>query len=140
MSYTHWESYEELAFVLPDGSTNASPKNWHNTITVRVGAEYDFGGVLGRAGYMNDMSPIPEETLDTTLTGMTRHYVTAGAGMGMGDMDVHLSVLYKLPVGSRSAGTRYTYEPVHKADYTLDIFMATLSVSYRADAGEEAAE
>ena len=140
LSFNQWSSYQELGFTLPDGSYSAAPKQWHDAFTLRFGAEYDMDGIMLRAGYMNDQTPMPEETLDASLTDMTRHYVTAGAGMAVGDMDVHFSVLYKLPMGSRSAGTRSAYAPPHKAEYTLDILMASLSVSYRSGAEEEAAE
>jgi long-subunit fatty acid transport protein len=139
-TFNQWSSYEELGFTLPDGSYSASPKNWHDAYTLRFGAEYNMDDILLRAGYMNDQTPMPDSTLDASLTDMTRHYVTAGAGMTMGDMDLHFSVLYKLPTGSRSASTLNSYSPPHKGEYTLDIFMASLAVSYRAGADEEAAE
>ena len=68
VALTHWESYEELRFTLPDGTDAVSPKNWNNTATYRFGAEYKAAeNIMVRAGYVFDMTPVPSATLDLSL-------------------------------------------------------------------------
>jgi len=92
--YVGWDSYKELAVdfeknssvTLPNGvkipiwSDIQSPKNWENSIGIKVGGEYRMDQWAFRAGYVFDGSPIPTTYMDPTLPGSDRHEFTLGLG------------------------------------------------------------
>ena len=141
VALTHWESYEELRFTLPDGTDAVTPKNWNNTATYRFGAEYKAAeGILVRAGYIFDMTPVPAATLDASLIDMDRHFVTAGLGATFGDVTVDFAGMYKIPTGRRWARTQLG-APL--ANYDLEALVIALHVGYQfnfADGGGDEAE
>ena len=141
VSLTHWESYEELRFTLPDGTDAVTPKNWNNTATYRVGAEYKAAeGILVRAGYIFDMTPVPSATLDASLIDMDRHFVTAGLGATFGDVTIDFAGMYKIPTGRRWSRTQLG---APSANYDLEALVVALHVGYQfnfADGGGDEAE
>ena len=141
VALTHWESYEELRFTLPDGTDAATPKNWNNTATYRFGLEYKATeSVMVRGGYVFDMTPIPSATLDTSLIDMDRHFVTAGVGATFGDITIDFAGMYKLPTGKRWSRTQLG---VDLAEYELEALVIALHVGYQfnfADGGSGDAE
>ena len=85
----------ELRLTLTDPTTNASqvsvtPRNWHETITVRVGLESDLSQFAPRRfvpkvrlGFAFDQSPVPAETLDPSLPDGNRYLVSGGLSLGL---------------------------------------------------------
>ena len=136
VALTHWESYEELRFTLPDGSDAVTPKNWYNTATYRFGAEYKAAeGIFIRGGYVFDMTPVPSATLDSSLIDMDRHFVTAGVGATFGDVTIDFASMYKLPTGKRWSRTQLGAD---LAEYELEALVVALHVGYQfnfADGG-----
>ena len=87
VEWTGWSSYDELALdfedeVPPILEDTASPKDWEDTWTFRVGATYSLNETWDlRVGYLYDKSPIPDETYDTMLPDADkRHGITLGVG------------------------------------------------------------
>ena len=136
VALTHWESYEELRFTLPDGTDAATAKNWNNTATYRFGAEYKAAeNIMVRAGYVFDMTPVPSATLDTSLVDMDRHFVTAGLGATFGDVTIDFAGMYKVPTGKRWSRTQLG---VYLAEYDLEALVVALHFGYQfnfADGG-----
>lgn len=135
----HFESYDELAIDLPDGTQSISPKKWNNTISIRSGLEYAAAeDVFLRAGYVYDTNPIPSGTLNASLIDMNRHFVTAGAGATFGDITIDFAGMYKLPTGSRWSTTQMGGD---LASYDLEVLLVALHVGYQFDiGGDEDAE
>lgn len=82
--YVGWSSYKEL-FVDFEQNTVAwtdqgQKRDWKNTITFRIGGEYDYKPFAFRLGYVYDGSPIPTKYMDPSLPGANRHEFTVGLG------------------------------------------------------------
>jgi long-chain fatty acid transport protein len=96
-----WESYKELAFEFEDPSiSQAQPKDWHNAIELRVGAQYEIDDLDLRLGFLFDQTPQPAETVDPTLPDNHRIIPAIGAGYQFtewlrGDLGYHF--VYVLP-------------------------------------------
>ena len=83
-----WSSYDKLAVDFKEETAAvtdiSSDKNWEDVYSIRFGAEYRFDEALAfRVGYMQDNSPIPDETLDPMLPGGDRDLFTFGLGYKM---------------------------------------------------------
>jgi long-chain fatty acid transport protein len=82
--YVGWDSYKELAVDFEKNSAAWTdikiPKNWENSIGIKVGGEYRMDQWAFRAGYVFDGSPIPTKYMDPTLPGSDRHEFTLGLG------------------------------------------------------------
>jgi long-subunit fatty acid transport protein len=137
----HFESYDELRLVLPDGSESVSPKNWNNTISYRFGLEYKAAEeTFLRCGYVFDTNPIPAATLNSSLIDMDRHFVTAGVGTTFAGLTVDVAGMYKIPTGTRWSSDRMGAD---LAEYDLEVLLVALHIGYQFDfgggEGEEAA-
>jgi long-chain fatty acid transport protein len=84
LMFVGWESYKRIAVDFEKNTAVwkdlVSPKDWENTFTLRVGAEYRINNLALRAGYVNDGNPIPTKYMDPSLPGNNRHEFTAGIG------------------------------------------------------------
>lgn len=141
VSLLHFESYDELRLVLPDGTESVSPKNWNNTISYRFGLEYKAAEqTFLRCGYVFDTNPIPSATLNSSLIDLDRHFVTAGVGTTFGGLTIDVAGMYKIPTGTRWSSPRLGSD---LAEYNLEVLLVALHVGYQFDFGggdgEEAA-
>lgn len=78
-----WSSHEEMRIQFLDDPelTTAEPKNWRNTVAVRLGAEYEVVKNLPvRLGFIFDQSPVPNTTVGPELPDADRYEVTVGIG------------------------------------------------------------
>ncbi|MFH2030347.1 MAG: porin [Bacteroidota bacterium] len=79
--YVGWESYKELKATFDNPTYDmASPKNWENSMGIKVGGEYTMDAFAFRAGYVFDGNPIPTKYMDPSLPGADRHEFTLGLG------------------------------------------------------------
>lgn len=82
--FVGWNTYKSLDVDFeknsPAWADSKSPKNWENSMTIRVGGEYRIDKLALRAGYVNDGSPIPTMYMDPGLPGKDRHEFTLGIG------------------------------------------------------------
>jgi len=88
-----WSSYDKLAvdFITETAAVQdiESEKNWDDVYSIRLGAEYRLDEALAfRAGYMQDNSPIPDETLDPMLPGGDRDLFSFGVGYKMDNFTI----------------------------------------------------
>ncbi len=98
-----------LTVDLPDGATTMSPQNYKDTVSYRAGLEYGFAnGTAFRAGFIYDPTPIPSSTVSARLPDVDRRSITIGGSGAIGDVGVHVGILYVMP-NERKAENNYTY-------------------------------
>jgi len=86
-TWTGWSSYDKLKInldqrVLINGvptTTLTTPKNWHDTWAFRFGASYEVNDWMKlRAGYIYDLTPVPDTSFDPQVPDSNRHIFTVG--------------------------------------------------------------
>jgi len=82
-TWTGWSSYSKLKVNLDqplNGSTTlTTPKNWHDAWAFRFGANYEvWKGFKVRAGYIYDLTPVPDSSFDPQVPDANRHIFTVG--------------------------------------------------------------
>ncbi len=124
-----WSKFDELRIELPAGAETVSPQNYEDTVTFRLGGEYKLTNYKAavRAGFIYDPTPIPRQSLTARLPDIDRKNITVGASKYFGDFGAHVGLLWVTP-GSRKASDEM-YMPVYKADYDVQAFVASLSIS-----------
>jgi long-chain fatty acid transport protein len=86
VTWTGWSSYSKLKVRLDQPlngvSTFTTPKNWHDAWAFRFGANYEvWKGFKIRAGYIYDLTPVPDTSLDPQVPDSNRHIFTVGGDM-----------------------------------------------------------
>jgi long-chain fatty acid transport protein len=86
-TWTGWSSYSDLTVMLnrpilvngaPTTTIN-TPKKWRDTWAFRFGANYEImEGMKVRAGYIYDLTPVPDSTFDPQVPDANRHIFTVG--------------------------------------------------------------
>ncbi len=82
-NWSEWSRYEKLEIENTDLDKvlSSSPRNWDNTSTYRVGAEYTgLAGVALRAGFLMDSDPVDTKFSEPSLPDAARTGYTLGAG------------------------------------------------------------
>jgi len=81
IEYANWSVNEktEIAFANATTPTALQQNDWHDTVSVRAGAEYTERGFTTRAGGYIDPSPVPADRLSPTSPDATRVGLTIGA-------------------------------------------------------------
>ena len=86
-TWTGWSSYDKLKVnldqqVLIKGvstTTITTPKNWHDTFAFRFGTSYEVNDWMKlRAGYIYDLTPVPDSSFDPQVPDSNRHIFTVG--------------------------------------------------------------
>jgi long-chain fatty acid transport protein len=82
LEYTRWSVNErtEVDFAAEATPTVIQMNDWHNTVTIRAGAEWQRDELTARVGGYYDPSPVPAEHLTPTAPDGSRVAFTAGAG------------------------------------------------------------
>jgi len=106
-NYTYWDIYKELRIDFKNGlPTSVAEKNYHNTSTIRFGAEYQLNKSISvRAGYYYDESPLSEGYFSPETPSLDSNNYTFGIGYKMDKMHFNFSLLY---VNGKER-TDYTY-------------------------------
>jgi long-chain fatty acid transport protein len=87
VTWTGWSKYTNLQLnltqPLPGGIiTLQQEKNWFDAWAFRFGGNYEiYPGLKIRAGYIYDMTPVPNSTFDPTIPDANRHIFTLGTDM-----------------------------------------------------------
>lgn len=84
LNYVGWNAYEELAFDFERNTTSLqdtrSPRNYHNTLAVRVGMQYTFSDkISGMIGAALDPTPVSDNYVTPDLPDANRGVFTLGA-------------------------------------------------------------
>ncbi len=86
-TWTGWSSYDKLKVNLETpisvngipNTTITTPKNWHDTWAFRFGASYEVNDYMKlRAGYIYDLTPVPDSSFDPQVPDSNRHIFTVG--------------------------------------------------------------
>jgi long-chain fatty acid transport protein len=86
-TWTGWSSYDKLKVNLDQTvnirgvptTTITTPKNWHDTFAFRFGTTYEVNDWMKlRAGYIYDLSPVPDSSFDPQVPDSNRHVFTVG--------------------------------------------------------------
>jgi long-chain fatty acid transport protein len=86
-TWTGWSSYDQLKVSLDSAllvngvlsHTIVTEKNWHDAWAFRFGANYEIKeGMKLRAGYIYDLTPVPDQTFDPQVPDANRHIFTVG--------------------------------------------------------------
>jgi long-chain fatty acid transport protein len=127
--WINWKSFKELRISLPGDIDTVAVQNYHNTTTLRIGAEYKLApqNLALRAGFIYDPTPIPNTTQTAQLPDIDRKNVTAGASMTFGNYAAHLGLLWVTP-GSRETSDEL-YMPAYKGKYDVQAFVASLGIT-----------
>ena len=82
IEYTRWSVNErtEVDFAVDATPTAMQENQWHDTVTLRAGAEWQRDELTARVGGYYDPSPVPAEHLTPTAPDGSRVAFTAGAG------------------------------------------------------------
>ena len=89
-TWTAWSSYDKLTVnldkpIVANGVNVASlttPKDWHDAWAFRFGANYEVKeGMKLRAGYIYDLTPVPDSTFDPQVPDANRHIFTVGSDL-----------------------------------------------------------
>jgi hypothetical protein len=106
-----------------------SPKEWRDTVALRLGAEYHIDRYAVRGGYAFDPTPVPRRRLDPTLPDGDRHVVSLGFGADLfAGLGVDAGVLWVLPLTRRTAPR--LYEPELKGSFEVSAWVASLSLRW----------
>ena len=89
-TWTGWSSYDKLKVKLDTPiavngvptTTITTPKNWHDTWAFRFGANYEVNERMKiRAGYIYDLTPVPDSSFDPQVPDANRHIFTVGSDL-----------------------------------------------------------
>ncbi|ELR73284.1 long-chain fatty acid transport protein, outer membrane protein [Fulvivirga imtechensis AK7] len=144
---TGWNAYKELAFDFAINTDRLqdthSPRNYENSYSYNVGAEYALNPVFTlRAGYYFDESPVRDGYLTPETPSSDRNNFTAGVGIAVTEqLNVDLSFLYisakertQTQEDVEQAGT---YDPetgeqgALPGTYRFNAFIPGISISYK---------
>ncbi|MCK6603169.1 MAG: outer membrane protein transport protein [Bacteroidetes bacterium] len=99
-NWSEWSKYEKLEIENTDKNIvlSSSPRNWSNTSTYRVGAEYTgIHNLALRVGFLRDSDPVETKYSEPSLPDAARTGYTVGAGYRILDnlsVDAYLLLLY----------------------------------------------
>ena len=89
-TWTGWSTYNQLKVNLDTPvpvngvmtTTITTPKNWHDSWAFRFGANYAVNETMKlRAGYIYDLTPVPNSTFDPQVPDANRHIFTVGSDL-----------------------------------------------------------
>jgi long-chain fatty acid transport protein len=126
---TGWSSYDqlEIRFTEHEELSTSEPKEWKDTLTARIGAEYRVLPRLPlRVGFIFDQSPVPATTIGPELPDGDRFEVTVGAGYELGlGLSVDLAYQYLTTAEISTADSA----PL-RGTYRADAHLAAISLGY----------
>lgn len=126
-SYTTWSSIEEFHFDFEDDALDQRlRRDWVNTFTVRLGAQWEVVNKLTlRLGAGFDQTPAPAQTLSPSLPDSHRLFGSVGVGYRLGNfaLDAGYLLVGLLP--------RQSAEPAFPARYSGLAHLASLTVTFR---------
>jgi long-chain fatty acid transport protein len=86
-TWTGWSTFDQLQVKIDNPipvngvptNTITSPKNWRDAWAFRFGTSYEIKeGFKIRAGYIYDLTPVPDSTFDPQIPDANRHVFTVG--------------------------------------------------------------
>jgi len=102
-TWTGWSTYNELRLDLEQPILVnrrltyrlVQPKEWRDTWAIRFGANYELSpGMKLRAGYIYDLTPVPDDTFDPQVPDADRHIITLGGELKIDRFTLGLAYNY----------------------------------------------
>jgi len=142
-TWTGWSSYDALQVKLDNPipvngvstSVITTPKNWHDAFAFRFGVNYQLTeGIKLRAGYIYDLTPVPDDTFSPQLPDANRHIFTLGGDYTYKSFTLGIAYNYILQEG-RNKSSDITFNGVPaplQADvrYNSDTQVLAMSLAY----------
>lgn len=124
-NYTGWERYDKLTLDFAhapignqaDPTVLVTPKNFHNTKTIRLGTEYAFTNMIaGRLGWYYDESPYDDKNFIAETPSFDSNVITGGLGLNFGSFGVDLAAAKAFPKARQVDNAYYNFSGQAKAD------------------------
>lgn len=105
VTWTGWSSYDRLDIkltrpIVSNGvltSTISQAKNWKDAWAFRFGANYQVKENMKiRAGYIYDLTPVPDDTFDPQVPDANRHIFTVGSDLKIWRLTLGIAYNYIL--------------------------------------------
>lgn len=116
-----WSVYDKLEILFKDNPdlNTKQIKDWRNTVTIRIGAEYFIIPKLPiRAGFIFDQAPTPATTLGPELPDGDRYEFTVGTGYSFAGVYVDLAYQF-VTTGDVKGADSAPLDGVYRADAHL---------------------
>jgi long-chain fatty acid transport protein len=143
-TWTGWSSYDKLKVnldmpILVNGvptATLTTPKNWHDAWAFRFGGNYQVNDSMKiRAGYIYDLTPVPDSSFDPQVPDANRHIFTVGGDLKIKRFTLGIAYNYILS----ESRTKYNILPVNgvpaplpaNGRYNSDVHSLGLSWSFQ---------
>lgn len=141
LNWRGWSSYDRLDIELPNGEVESEIKDWRDTLTLRLGTEYELAERYAlRLGFIWDQTPVPAETLDFQLPDADRIDLTVGFGAALShSLRVDAAGMWVLPQ-ERSTAMSDPAEPPVKGRFEFDAWILNVTLSVQLDAAPASAE
>ncbi len=124
-NYTGWERYDQLTLDFEnapvgnqatDPTKLVTPKNFHNTRTIRVGTEYKINDMIAaRVGWYYDEAPYEDDYFIPETPSFDAHVATAGLGLKFGGLGVDLAAAFSFPKSRTFNNSYYNFSGQAKA-------------------------
>ncbi len=134
VNYTLWSVYKNLDLKFNRLPENLMPKNWQNTLTMRVGMEYALNDNISlRVGYYTDESPIPAGYFSPETPSLDSQNYTFGFSYSKEKWGVDFGFLY-VDGKERTDSYRYYREglssPTFGGTYVSNALVTSLGFKY----------
>ncbi len=142
-TWTGWSSYDALQVKLDNPipvngvstSVITTPKNWHDAFAFRFGVNYQLTeSIKLRAGYIYDLTPVPDTTFDPQVPDANRHIFTLGGDLTYKSFTLGIAYNYILQE-SRNKSNAILFNGVPASlqangHYNTDIQALAMSLAY----------
>ncbi len=136
VQYTNWKKVESLdaayedslwATLMAAAGRDSLALDWRDAVQVRLGVEYKISRALAlRAGWYNDPSPAPDETMNLLIPAFDFSSLNLGIGYQVKDLSLDFGLEY-LMGAKRTAGAGSATPGV----YDMNVIVPTMSVHYK---------
>ncbi len=135
-----WSSYDRLKITLEKPvlgtKTSDTPKDWEDTYSVSLGAEYQLNNSIALlAGYLYGGNPIPDTTFEPAIPDANTHLFTIGTTIKQKKFKVDLAYGYQILQG-REKNNSVT-DPVSgltafsaNGEYKSHLHLVSVSLTY----------
>ncbi|MBD5248038.1 MAG: aromatic hydrocarbon degradation protein [Barnesiella sp.] len=137
--FTQWSAYKQLDIEFLNTNLTAFnqniPKNYHNSWTFHLGAQYDLSKRFDvRAGLMLDTTPVDKNHYNPETPGMTKIEPSIGCSFRPLDyLSIDLGLLYVAGLGADNRSCTYRDfilgEKTFVADYSVHAFCPSIGVT-----------